>query len=123
MNTGGAESAVTRPGLAPVYAPDGVAVDAGQVATHALTRRLTDKLQAYDPKADVGLIEAAYTLAEQAHGTQPRDNSDPYITHPVAVADILAGYRLDTASIATGLLHDVIEDTAVKLPELQSRFG
>ena len=48
---------------------------------------------------------------EQAHGTQRRDNGDPYITHPLAVADILAGYRLDTASIATGLLHDVIEDT------------
>ena len=85
--------------------------------------RLTEKLRAYDPKADVGLIDAAYTLATQAHGTQRRDNGDPYITHPVAVADILAGYRLDTASIATGLLHDVIEDTPVKLPEIQTRFG
>ena len=56
----------------------------------------------------------------QAHGTQRRDNGDPYITHPVAVADILAGYRLDTASIATGLLHDVIEDTPVKLPDIQT---
>ena len=62
-------------------------------------------------------------MAEQAHGTQRRDNGDPYITHPLAVADILAGYRLDTASIATGLLHDVIEDTPVKLPELDRRFG
>jgi GTP pyrophosphokinase len=80
-------------------------------------------LRAYDPKADTRLIDAAYTLAEQAHGPQRRDNGDPYITHPVAVADILAGYRLDTASIATGLLHDVIEDTPVKLPEIQKRFG
>ena len=59
----------------------------------------------------------------QAHATQRRDNGDPYITHPVAVADILANYRLDTASIATGLLHDVIEDTSVKLPEIQTKFG
>ncbi len=56
-------------------------------------------------------------------GAQRRDNGDPYITHPVAVADILAGYRLDVASIATGLLHDVIEDTPVTLPEIERRFG
>ena len=84
---------------------------------------LTRKILDYDPKADTGLIDAAYDLAEQAHGTQRRDNGDPYFTHPVAVADILAGYRLDVASIATALLHDVIEDTAVKLPEIESRFG
>ena len=80
-------------------------------------------MHAYDPKADTGLIDAAYVVAMQAHGNQRRDNGDPYITHPVAVADILAGYRLDTASIVTGLLHDVIEDTPVKLPELEQRFG
>ena len=43
---------------------------------------LAAKLRAYDPKADTGLIDAAYTLAERAHGTQRRDNGDPYITHP-----------------------------------------
>src|SRR4029077_14594723 len=85
--------------------------------------RLSEKLRSYDPKADTGLIDAAYVLASRAHGAQLRDNGDPYITHSVAVADILAGYRLDTASIATGLLHDVIEETPVKLPEIQSRFG
>jgi GTP pyrophosphokinase len=84
---------------------------------------LTEKIHAYDPKADTALIDAAYVLAMQAHGAQKRDNGDPYITHPIAVADILAGYHLDTASIATGLLHDVIEDTSVKLPELTQRFG
>ena len=75
---------------------------------------LTEKIHAYDAKADTRLIDAAYVMAMQAHGTQRRDNGDPYFSHPVAVADILAGYRLDTASIATGLLHDVIEDTPVK---------
>ncbi|HET7883767.1 MAG TPA: bifunctional (p)ppGpp synthetase/guanosine-3',5'-bis(diphosphate) 3'-pyrophosphohydrolase [Acetobacteraceae bacterium] len=108
-----------RPGLTPVFAPDGTAVEVRPPAT----LRLTQKLHAYDPKADTGLIDAAYSLAETAHGKQVRDNGDPYITHPLAVADILAGYRLDTASIATGLLHDVIEDTPVKLPDIQTRFG
>jgi GTP pyrophosphokinase len=121
MTTGGG----TRPIIAPALAPEGTAVDApprtGSPPPASL--RLTEKLRAYDPKADVGLIDAAYTLATRAHGTQRRDNGDPYITHPAAVADILAGYRLDTASIATGLLHDVIEDTPVKLPEIQTRFG
>ena len=59
----------------------------------------------------------------QAHGDQRRDNGDPYITHPVAVADILAGYRLDTGSIVTALLHDTVEDTGVKLRDIEQRFG
>jgi guanosine-3',5'-bis(diphosphate) 3'-pyrophosphohydrolase len=115
----------TRPTIAPAFAPEGTAVDARPRTNSAppASLHLTEKLRAYDPKADVGLIDAAYTLAARAHGTQRRDNGDPYIMHPVAVADILAGYRLDTASIATGLLHDVIEDTPVKLPEIQTRFG
>jgi GTP pyrophosphokinase len=106
-----------------VFAPDGAAVEAATRSNPPPVLHLTQALHAYDPKADTGLIDAAYTLAEQAHGPQRRDNGDPYITHPVAVADILAGYRLDTASIATGLLHDVIEDTPVKLPDIQTRFG
>jgi GTP diphosphokinase / guanosine-3',5'-bis(diphosphate) 3'-diphosphatase len=127
MTAGGEGSAVTRPALAPVFAPEGLVTDG--VTAEAAQRwlpdalRLSQKVQAYDPKANIGLIDAAYALASQAHATQVRDNGDPYITHVAAVADILAGYRLDTASIATGLLHDVIEDTPVKLPEIQSRFG
>src|SRR5271170_7347927 len=123
---------------APAHAPDGVtqgtvpqanlplANIAGEPSVRPAVIRqfeLTEKVHAYDPKADTALIDAAYVLAMKAHGAQKRDNGDPYITHPVAVADILAGYRLDTASIATGLLHDVIEDTAVKLPEIAERFG
>src|SRR5271166_6217550 len=124
MTIGGAGRAGTRPTLAPVFAPDGTAIEAAPRARPPPpTFRLTEKLRSYDPKADTGLIDAAYTLAERAHGTQRRDNGDPYITHPVAVADILAGYRLDTASIATGLLHDVIEDTPLKLPQIEARFG
>jgi GTP diphosphokinase / guanosine-3',5'-bis(diphosphate) 3'-diphosphatase len=79
---------------------------------------LTRKILDYDPKADTCLIDAAYDLAAKAHGTQRRENGDPYFTHPVAVADILAGYRLDVASIATALLHDVVEDTPTKLHDI-----
>jgi guanosine-3',5'-bis(diphosphate) 3'-pyrophosphohydrolase len=84
---------------------------------------LTRKILDYDPKADTSLIDAAYDLAARAHSTQRRENGDPYFTHPVAVADILAGYRLDVASIATALLHDVVEDTSYKLLEIEGRFG
>jgi guanosine-3',5'-bis(diphosphate) 3'-pyrophosphohydrolase len=121
---------MTQRGIAsgkPLAAPDG-ASPAG--STEAKPRpdivrqfELTEKVHAYDPKADTGLIDAAYVLAMQAHGNQRRDNGDPYITHPIAVADILAGYRLDTASIVTGLLHDTIEDTPVKLKDIEARFG
>jgi GTP diphosphokinase / guanosine-3',5'-bis(diphosphate) 3'-diphosphatase len=84
---------------------------------------LTRKILDYDPKADTGLIDAAYDLAAKAHSTQRRENGDPYFTHPVAVANILAGYRLDVASIATALLHDVVEDTPTRLQDIEARFG
>ncbi|MBV8614181.1 MAG: bifunctional (p)ppGpp synthetase/guanosine-3',5'-bis(diphosphate) 3'-pyrophosphohydrolase [Acetobacteraceae bacterium] len=122
-----------RSPFAPTYAPfDRAQPPPGADALSANRRgrppvirqfELTEKVAAYDPKADLALIDAAYVLAMKAHGAQKRDNGDPYITHPVAVADILAGYRLDTASIVTGLLHDVIEDTPVKLPDVEGRFG
>jgi GTP pyrophosphokinase len=121
---------------APVRAPDGTTSGQPAVVSAAAPPKpapnrpeiirqfeLTEKILAYDPKADTGLIDAAYVMAMQAHGAQRRDNGDPYFTHPVAVADILAGYRLDVASIATALLHDVIEDTPVTMAELEARFG
>ena len=85
----------------------------------ALARRVAG----YDPRADVALIERAGQVAAEAHATQKRDNGDPYITHPIAVANILADYRLDSATIATALLHDVAEDTAFGLKEIERRFG
>jgi guanosine-3',5'-bis(diphosphate) 3'-pyrophosphohydrolase len=84
---------------------------------------LVARVGAYDAKTDLNLIAAAYTLAEEAHRAQRRDNGDPYITHPLAVADILAGYRLDGASIVTALLHDTIEDTRVTLRDIDRQFG
>ena len=69
------------------------------------------------------MIDDAYGVAAAAHAAQKRDNGEPYITHPLAVANILAGYRLDSSSIVTALLHDVIEDTSVTLASVQKRFG
>ncbi|HVZ08963.1 RelA/SpoT family protein, partial [Rhodopila sp.] len=85
--------------------------------------QLARQVRAYDPKADTSPIDAALAMATQAHALQRRDNGDPYITHPIAVAGILAGYHLDVASIVTALLHDVIEDTSVRLSELEAKFG
>ena len=109
----------------PAYAPDGASTADGAPARPNIIRQyeLTEKVRGYDPRADTDMLDAAYVLAMQAHGAQTRENGDPYITHPLAVADILAGYRLDTASIVTGLLHDVIEDTGVTKAELDRRFG
>ena len=84
---------------------------------------LLSRIAAYDAKADPAAIGAAYNVAHQAHGAQKRDNGDPYITHPLAVANILAGYRLDASSIVTALLHDVVEDTGVTLASVHKQFG
>jgi GTP pyrophosphokinase len=84
---------------------------------------LTEKIRAYAANAETALVDEAYGVAYQAHGTQKRDNGDPYITHPLAVADILAGYRLDVPSICTALLHDTVEDTGITLPQIERQFG
>lgn len=78
---------------------------------------------AYDPKADQALIDRAYIYATQMHGSQKRASGDPYYAHPIEVAGILTEYRLDTATIAAALLHDVIEDTEVTRADVESRFG
>ena len=112
-------------GSALLRAPDGVSSAEAKPPRPEIVRQfeLTEKVLAYDPRADVDMLNAAYVMAMQAHGAQMRENGDPYITHPLAVADILAGYRLDTASIVTALLHDVIEDTPVTMAEIERRFG
>jgi guanosine-3',5'-bis(diphosphate) 3'-pyrophosphohydrolase len=85
--------------------------------------RLMNQLEQYLPSSDLPSINAAYEFAAKAHQGQQRRNGDPYITHPVAVAQILAGLHLDASSIKAALLHDVIEDTASTLTEIQQRFG
>ena len=90
---------------------------------HAGVSSLGARILAYDPRADVAAIDDAIGLATAAHAKQLRDNGDAYITHPLAVAEILASYRLDTGSIVTALLHDTVEDTSVTLAEIKARFG
>ena len=103
----------------PQRSPEGLA---GAGAAPELSGLLS-RIAAYDAKADPAAIDAAYNVAYQAHGAQKRDNGDPYITHPLAVANILAGYRLDGSSIVTALLHDVVEDTGVTLAAVHKQFG
>jgi guanosine-3',5'-bis(diphosphate) 3'-pyrophosphohydrolase len=84
---------------------------------------LIERVRAYDPSADEALINRAYVYAVRMHGNQKRASGDPYFAHPIEVAGILTDYRLDTASIVTALLHDVIEDTDVTREEIDRLFG
>ena len=84
---------------------------------------LLRRVESYASAADLDLIRRAYVVAEEAHREQKRDNGDPYIIHPIAVANILAGFRMDAASIAVGLLHDTVEDTGVTHATLKDQFG
>ena len=85
--------------------------------------RLLAQLETYLPSADLPSISAAYEYSAKAHEGQQRRSGDAYITHPVAVAEILAGLHLDSASIKAALLHDVLEDTSSTLADIESRFG
>ncbi len=84
---------------------------------------LVERVKAYDPSADEDLLNRAYVFAMKAHGAQLRASGDPYFHHPVEVAGILTALRLDSASIATALLHDTVEDTGATLDEIRRLFG
>ncbi len=84
---------------------------------------LVQRVKAYDPDADEDLINRAYVYAMMAHGPQLRASGDPYFSHPLEVAGILTELKLDTASICTALLHDVVEDTGTPLSEITRLFG
>ena len=80
-------------------------------------------VRASQPRADVGLLERAYATAEEAHRGQTRKSGDPYITHPVAVATILADLGMTIPTLAAALLHDTVEDTDYSLDTLREEFG
>ncbi|MCQ2512240.1 MAG: bifunctional (p)ppGpp synthetase/guanosine-3',5'-bis(diphosphate) 3'-pyrophosphohydrolase [Lachnospiraceae bacterium] len=85
--------------------------------------KLIEIVQSYHPSSDISEIRKAYTFAQEAHGDQKRHSGEPYITHPVEVAIILAELEMDKETIIAGLLHDVVEDTSTTLDDLKEQFG
>ncbi|MFD4420110.1 RelA/SpoT family protein [Agromyces sp. NPDC058484] len=84
---------------------------------------LVRTVRMHHPKTDLGLIERAYTVAERAHEGQKRKSGEPYITHPIAVAQILADLGIGSKTVAAALLHDTVEDTAYTLDQVRADFG
>src|ERR1700682_1830958 len=84
---------------------------------------LIEKVQAYAPEADVELLRRAYVFSAFEHKGQVRHSGEPYLIHPLAVADFLADMKLDVVAIAAGLLHDVVEDTLTTIERIQELFG
>ena len=86
-------------------------------------QEILDKVSAGNPNADLELIQKAYVFAATAHAGQTRLSGEPYLSHPLAVASILAGMGFDEPTIAAGLLHDTVEDTKATIEELDENFG
>ncbi len=84
---------------------------------------LIEKVRAYDPDADEGLLNRAYVFSMKAHGSQVRASGDPYFSHPIEVAGILTDLKLDDQTIVTAILHDTIEDTLATIEEVEKLFG
>jgi len=85
--------------------------------------QLTEKLKKHFSSADLAKVKEAYRFSDAAHLGQFRRSGEPYIMHPIAVAEILADWKLDAAAIQAALLHDVLEDSGTKKEELIERFG
>ncbi|WP_130616433.1 RelA/SpoT family protein [Cohnella abietis] len=84
---------------------------------------LLEKASTYMKEQDLQKIREAYEFAEEAHRGQVRKSGEPYILHPVAVAEICMGMQMDVVTVMAALLHDVVEDTNVTVEDLRSRFG
>ena len=84
---------------------------------------IIEKVEKNRPNSDVELIRRAYLFSAMHHRGQKRASGEPYLVHPLEVADLLADMRLDEKSVSTGLLHDVVEDTLVDLETIRQYFG
>jgi GTP pyrophosphokinase len=84
---------------------------------------LIKRLQSYSPHAEVELVRRAYEFSARAHEGQTRRSGEPYLRHPLAVAEVLTSLRLDVPAIVAGLLHDTVEDTLATQHELEREFG
>jgi GTP pyrophosphokinase len=85
--------------------------------------QIMSEVAGYHPSADLEIIRRAYKFAAAAHDGQTRKSGDPYVTHPLAVAQIIAELKLDVASVCAGLLHDCVEDTSATVDQLGDQFG
>lgn len=92
-------------------------------APETLYRELIEKIKSYHPSADISMVEKAYHLADDAHKNQLRKSGEPYIIHPLCVANILAELELDKETIVAGILHDVVEDTDFTISQISSMFS
>ncbi|MCC6162181.1 MAG: bifunctional (p)ppGpp synthetase/guanosine-3',5'-bis(diphosphate) 3'-pyrophosphohydrolase [Acidobacteria bacterium] len=84
---------------------------------------LVDKVRSYSPDADLELLRRAYVFSARAHKGQVRHSGEPYLVHPLEVANLLADMRLDAVAVAAGLLHDVVEDTLTTIERVAELFG
>lgn len=84
---------------------------------------ISDKVISYHPDPSIDLIEKAYVFSAQVHKGQLRLSGEPYLTHPMEVASLLTDLKLDVVSVATGLLHDTVEDTHTTLEAIEEFFG
>jgi len=84
---------------------------------------LINKVKSYNKFLNPETLSKAYDFAVKVHKDQKRQSGDPYVIHPVAVANILTELKLDSATIATGLLHDTIEDTYATYKTIEEQFG
>ena len=84
---------------------------------------LVEKVRAYSPDADVELLRRAYVFSAFEHRGQVRHSGEPYLIHPLAVADFLADMKLDVVAVSAGLLHDVVEDTLTTIERINELFG
>tara|TARA_E500000178_G_C16936463_1_gene714257 strand:+ start:1066 stop:1338 length:273 start_codon:yes stop_codon:yes gene_type:complete len=80
---------------------------------------LLEKIKSYDPNLEEKALNKAYVFAMRAHGSQLRESGDPYFSHPIEVAGILADMKFDSNTIITALLHDVVEDTKYNLDDIK----
>ena len=94
-----------------------------QLSVEELYQNLEEKVRALRPKDDIHLLERAFRFAAEHHKSQKRVSGEPYMVHPLAVTNILADMQMDVVCLATGLLHDTVEDTNVKIDEVRELFG
>ena len=84
---------------------------------------ILDKVSAYNPSADLEIIRKAYVFSAKVHEGQRRRSGEPYLSHPMEVAEILTHFKMDASVIATGFLHDTVEDTYATIEEIRDLFG